>query len=92
MSERNSLDLGSPQMVPPSPAFEASFKEVEQSLLHHVGDLVALEAGSHQHDGAHAGDHVVGCAGLRLLEEWLALLLPPCAPRTSRTAPPTRSV
>ena len=32
-----------------SPALELILEEVEDGLLHHVGDLVALEAGTDQH-------------------------------------------
>lgn len=51
------------------------FEEVEESFLHHVGDLIPLERGPHQHHGPHRGYHVVGGRGLLLLEEDLLLLL-----------------
>lgn len=40
-------------------ALEAMLEKVEQRLLHHVGDLVALEARPDQHHRPHRGHHVV---------------------------------
>lgn len=54
---------------------EPVLEEVKEGLLHHVGDLVALEAGTHQHNRTHRWHHVVGTGRFLFLEERLSLLL-----------------
>ena len=48
---------------------------LEDGLLHHVGDLVALQRGPHDHDGPDGGHDVVGRHRLLLLAEQPLLLL-----------------
>ena len=57
------------------PTLELVFEELEDGLLHHVGDLVPLEAGPDQDEGPHAGHHVVGGERLLLLTQQPLLLL-----------------
>ena len=57
------------------PSLKLVLEELEHSLLHHVGHLVALEAGADQDEGPHARHHVVGAECLLLLAEQPLLLL-----------------
>ena len=57
------------------PSLKLVLEELEHSLLHHVGHLVALEARPDDDDRPHAGHHVVGRDGLDLAQQALLLLL-----------------
>ena len=51
------------------PSLEAMFQVVEDGLLHHVGDVVALEGGADEDDGTHRGHHLEGWRVVRLKTE-----------------------
>ena len=68
------------------PAFEAVLEVVEEGLLHHIRDLVALERGADQDDGPHGRHDVVRRDGFRLLEKGLPLLLGTRTATASRKA------
>lgn len=56
------------------PPLEPVLQEVEERLLHHVRDLVALEGRTDEDDRPHGGNHIIGGCGFLLLEERFPLL------------------